>query len=155
VVLEVCYVVLFSSRLYFNVFPVPPIKSKLIGDVLRIGKMRQLRTCFFSLLQRALPIDAPNHPALLGDALRPQKKSAKLNLEIIAAANSDRVAYWPCNLSPLHSKQIQNGGEQFAAFFLFMGTSPIDSALLGGNGNTLKLKTTAKFYSKQTLIATV
>jgi hypothetical protein len=34
---------------------------------------------FFSLLQRALPIDAPNHPALLGDARRGEqkKKSAK------------------------------------------------------------------------------
>jgi hypothetical protein len=29
---------------------------------------------FFSLLQRALPIDAPNHPALLGDARRTEKK---------------------------------------------------------------------------------
>jgi hypothetical protein len=34
----------------------------------QIGKTRQLGTWFFSLLQRALPIDAPNHPALLGDA---------------------------------------------------------------------------------------
>ncbi len=45
--------------------------------------------------------------------------------------------------------QIQN--EQFAAFFLFMGTSPKDCALLGGNGNTLK----SKLDGKQTSIATV
>jgi hypothetical protein len=32
---------------------------------------------FFSFLQRALPIDAPNHPALLGDARGRGKKSAK------------------------------------------------------------------------------
>jgi hypothetical protein len=51
--------------------------------------------------------------------------------------------------------QIQYRGEQFAAFFLFMGTSPKDCALLGGNGNTLKLKTTTKLNSKQTSIATV
>ncbi len=31
-----------------------------------------------------------------------------------------------------------------AAFCLFMGTSPINFGLLGGNGNTLKSKTTAK-----------
>jgi hypothetical protein len=31
----------------------------------------------------------------------------------------------------------------------------LDCALLGGNGNTLKLKTTAKLNSKQTSIATV
>jgi hypothetical protein len=49
---------------------------------------------FFSLFYNA-HIDAPNHPALLGDALRPEKKSAKLNLEVIDAANSDRVAYMP------------------------------------------------------------
>jgi hypothetical protein len=77
------------------------------------------------------------------------------NLEIIDAANSDRVANWPCYLSPLHRKPIQNGGKQFAAFFLFMETSPKYCAVLGGNGNTLKLKTTAKLSSKKTSIATV
>ncbi len=68
---------------------------KLIGH--EIAKSTwQLGTCFFlSFETRILPIDAPNHPALLGDALRPEKKSAKLNLEIIDAANSVRVAYWP------------------------------------------------------------
>jgi hypothetical protein len=49
--------------------------------------------------------------------------------------------------------QIQN--KQVLAFFLFMGTSPKDCALLGGKENTLKLKTTAKLNSKQTSIATV
>ncbi len=47
-----------------------------------------------------------------------QKKICE-NLEIIDAANSDRVANWPCYLSPIHRKQIQNGGKQFAAVFLF------------------------------------
>jgi hypothetical protein len=42
---------------------------------------------FFSLLQHALPINAPNHPASQGDARRTEKKSAKLNFEIIDAAN--------------------------------------------------------------------
>jgi hypothetical protein len=51
--------------------------------------------------------------------------------------------------------KIQIGGEYFAAFFLFMGTLPKDCALLGGNENTLKIKTTAKLNSKQTSIATV
>jgi hypothetical protein len=36
-----------------------------------------------------------------------------------------------------------------------MGTLPKDCALLGGNGNTLKLKTTAKLNSKQTSIVTI
>jgi hypothetical protein len=53
------------------------------------------------------------------------------------------------------TKIIQNGCEQFAAFCLFMGTSPKDCALLGGNGNTLKLEMTTKFKDKQTSIATV
>jgi hypothetical protein len=38
---------------------------------------------FFLFYNRALPIDAPNHPALLGDALRTEKKSAKKNLEFM------------------------------------------------------------------------
>ncbi len=50
---------------------------------------------------------------------------------------------------------IQNGGEQFAAICLFMGTSPKNCGLLGGNRNTLKLKTTAKLKDKRTSIATV
>ncbi len=55
----------------------------------------------------------------------------------------------------LHIKQSQNGGEQFAAFCLFMGTSPKNCALLGRNGKTLILKTSEKLNNKQTSIATV
>jgi hypothetical protein len=51
--------------------------------------------------------------------------------------------------------KIQNGGEQFAAFCLFMGTTPKNYGVLGGFGNTLKLKTTANFKDKRTSIATV
>jgi hypothetical protein len=36
-----------------------------------------------------------------------------------------------------------------------MGTLPKDCVILGGNGNILKIKTTAKLNSKQTSIATV
>jgi hypothetical protein len=36
-----------------------------------------------------------------------------------------------------------------------MGASPKNCGLLGGNGNTLKLKTTAKLKDKRTSIATV
>jgi hypothetical protein len=53
------------------------------------------------------------------------------------------------------TKIIQNGCEHFAAFCLFMRTSPKDCALLGGNGNTLKLEMTTKIKDKQTSIATV
>jgi hypothetical protein len=59
-------------------FRFPPSKSKFIGHVL-MNRQNAVTwyTVFFSLLQRALPIDAPNHPALLGDAGRTEKKSAK------------------------------------------------------------------------------
>jgi hypothetical protein len=61
------------------------------------------------------------------------------------------------NLPPLHRKTLNfyNRGEHFAAFCLFMGTSPKNCGLLGGNGNKLKLKTTAKLKDKRTSIATV
>jgi hypothetical protein len=49
--------------------------------------------------------------------------------------------------------KIQNGGEQYSAFCLFMGTSPKNCGLLGRNGNTLKLKMTAKLKDKRTSIA--
>ncbi len=84
------------------------------------------------------------------------------------ASNPYRVAYWRkvhCCVNILAQKypsldvdflnKIQNRGEQFAAFCLFIGTSPKNCGLLGGNGNTLKSKTTAKFQDKRTLIASV
>ncbi len=119
------------------------------------GKMRQLGTWFFSLLQCALPIDA-----------------LKLNTSCVSrrcSANRKKIRklkfwnYWTACLLAFLSlfiiqKKIQNRDEQFAAFFLFVGTSPKDCTLLGrngNNGNTLKLKTTAKLNCKHTSIATV
>jgi hypothetical protein len=66
----------------------------------------------------SLSIDAPNHPVCLGDALRTETKIREIKFRIIDAANFDRVVYWPYHPSPLHKKQIQNGGELFPAFFL-------------------------------------
>jgi hypothetical protein len=37
-------------------------------------------------------------------------------LEVIDAANSDRVAYMPWYLSPLHSKQTQTEANNFLRF---------------------------------------
>jgi hypothetical protein len=84
------------------------------------------------------------------------------------AAKSYQGAYWRkvhCCVNILAQEypsldidflnKIQNGGEQFAAFCLFMGTSPKNCGLLGGKGNTLKLKVTAKLKDKRTSIATV
>ena len=72
-----------------------------------------------------------------------QKKICEV-LEIIDAANSDRVANWPCYLSPLHRKQIKIGGEYFAAFFLFMETSPKDCALFGVKRKNIEIKDGSK-----------
>jgi hypothetical protein len=47
------------------------------------------------------------------------------------------------------------GDEQFAAFCLFVRTSPIDFALLGRKRKYIKSKTTAKLQGKQTSIAEV
>jgi hypothetical protein len=68
-VIEVCFSFNFPVVFYFNLFPVPPSKAKSIGDVLT--NRQNAATCylfFFSILQRALPIDVPNRPALLGNA---------------------------------------------------------------------------------------
>ncbi len=53
------------------------------------------------------------------------------------------------------TKNIQNVGKKFAAFCLFIGTSPKNCGLLDGSGNTLKLKTTAKLKDKRTWIPKV
>jgi hypothetical protein len=72
------FVVLFSCRLHFNVFPFPPSNPKLIGNVLmNRNSAAPWYIIFFLFLQRELPIDAPIHPALLGDARLTEKKSAK------------------------------------------------------------------------------
>ncbi len=74
VAIEVCLsfnLVVISN---FNVFPFPPSKQKLIGDVPMNRQNAAVRRIFFSLLYRALPIDAPNHPASLGDERQTEKK---------------------------------------------------------------------------------
>jgi hypothetical protein len=61
VVIEVCLsfnLVVISN---FNVFPFPPSKPKLIGDV-PMNRQNVAAGCIF------FSIDALNHPASLGDA---------------------------------------------------------------------------------------
>jgi hypothetical protein len=52
-------------------------------------------------------------------------------------------------------KEKEKNYVKVAPFCLFIRTSPINFDLLGGNGNTLKLKSTKKLKDKQTSIATV
>ncbi len=142
IVIEVCFSFNFPVVFYFNLFPVPPSIAKSIGDVLTTNG--QLVTCFFlSILQRALPIDASNRPALLGNARWTGKNYRRSKLR-------------PCCLlaqgaSPIIQKKNSNRSRIIWCVFPIHG----DIALLGGNGNTLKIKTTAKLNSKQTSIATV
>ncbi len=66
-------------------------------------RTRQLGTCFLSLLQHALPIDAPNHPELLGNCWRSKFGPSCLGLAIslhctenkfkTEASNSLRFSY--------------------------------------------------------------
>ncbi len=75
VAIEVCLSFSLAVISNFNVFPFPPSKPKLIGDVpMNRQNAAARRKFFFSLLYRALPIDAPNHPASLGDARQTEKK---------------------------------------------------------------------------------
>jgi hypothetical protein len=90
-VIEVCFSFNFAVGFDFNLFPVPPSKAKSIGDVFTKGKTRQLATWFF--LQRALPIDAPNHHALRGDARGTEKKIREIKFE-----NYRRNKFRPCCL---------------------------------------------------------
>ncbi len=52
-------------------------------------------------------------------------------------------------------KKKKNGSEHFAAFCLFRVALHKNCALLGGNGNTLKLEMTTKLKDKHNSIATV
>ncbi len=90
-----------------------------------------------------------------------RKKSAKLNLKIIGAAK-----FGPCcllaqgaSLSPSITQKTNSNQRRIICcvfpIHVFMGTLPKDFALLGGHGNMLKIKTTAKLNSKQTSIARV
>ncbi len=76
--IDVLFSLNFAVVFDFNVFPFAPSKPKLIGDVpMNRQNAAARRILFSSLLYRALLIDAPNDPASLGDARRPEKKSAK------------------------------------------------------------------------------
>ena len=72
--IDVLFSLNFAVVFDFNVFPFPPSKQKLIGDVPMNRQNAAVRRIFFSLLYRALPIDAPNHPASLGDERQTEKK---------------------------------------------------------------------------------
>ncbi len=71
--IEVRFSINFAVVFDFNVYPFPPSKPKLIGDV-PMNRQNAAVHIFFSLLYPAVPIDATNHPASLGDARRPEKK---------------------------------------------------------------------------------
>jgi hypothetical protein len=68
-------------------------------------------------------------------------------------SQSSSLSLSPCITQA--TKLIQKGDKQFDAFCLFIGTLPKNCALLGGNGNTLKLKTATKVKIKLKSIATV
>jgi len=116
-----------------------------------------------SLLQPLTPIDVPNHLALLGNALQteeknPRNKISKLMTQRIRSASAIGAMCIDTSMYFFHFSfylSVSLLGEQFAAFCLFMGTSSKNCGLLGENGNTLKIKTTAKLKDKRTSIATV
>jgi hypothetical protein len=45
--IDVCFSLNFAVVFDFNLFPVPPIKTKSLAMSSQIGKTRQLGTCFF------------------------------------------------------------------------------------------------------------
>jgi hypothetical protein len=88
-----------------------------------------------------------------------KKKSAKLNLKIIDAANSDSVLLIGArsiSVSLLYTEnEFKSEANNLLRFSYSWGHHPKVFALLGGQESTLKLKTTAKLRSKQTSIPTV
>ncbi len=60
---------LISVLFDFNLFLLLPSKAQFIGNDLMNRQNAAFGSTVFFLLQRALPIDAPNHLALVGDVL--------------------------------------------------------------------------------------
>ncbi len=136
-VIEVCLSFNFPVVFYFNLFPVPPSKAK------SIGKMRQLVTCFFLFYNAHCLLT--HRIVLRYQAMRGEQEK-----------NYRRSKFRPCCLlaqgaSPITQKTNENRSRIILCVFPIHG----GIALLGGNGNTLKIKTTTKVNSKQTSIATV
>jgi hypothetical protein len=169
--IEVRFSINFAVVFDFNVFPFPPSKPKLIGDVpMNRQNAAAQRIFFFSLLYRAVPIDATNRPAPLGDARRPEKKSLEIKFEnyrrcifgphyLLAQGYIVASINWRSGSMPILSSSADlfhsPWRQQFAAFCLFVRTLPIDFALLGRKRKYIKIKTTAKFKAKRTSIATI
>ncbi len=73
--IDVLFSVNFAVVFDFIYFRFRPSKAKWIGNGLPNRQKAAIRSMvFFSSLYRALPIDAANHPASLGDARRTEKK---------------------------------------------------------------------------------
>jgi hypothetical protein len=95
--------------------------SSLILIYFRFRQVKQNDKAMSSWLGN---FDAPNHPALVGDAQRTEGKKSRNKISKLS----------PISLSlsiTQKTKIIQKRCVQFAAFCPFMGTSPKNCALLG------------------------
>jgi hypothetical protein len=74
------FVFLFNFAVVFDfkLFPVPASKAKSIGNVITNRQNAATWYLFFSILQYALLIDAPNHPALRCAVNRKKIREIKL-----------------------------------------------------------------------------
>jgi hypothetical protein len=116
----------FWCRLLFRVFPFPPSKAKLIGDV----PMNK---------QNSIPQIYPFPPL-----------SISLHLSISLAISITR------QITPNENdSRRENVANNSLCFCLFMGTLPFNLASLGVNGNFHRTKINGKIKDKRTSIDTV
>ena len=161
----------FSCCLYSNVFPYPPIKPKLSGDVPMNRQNAAARRIFFFLFCNVHCLLTHRiilrHQAMRGEQRKknPRNKIWKLQtLQIwtplpIGAGCIIASIYCRSTSIPILSSSADFfhslWRQQFAAFCLFVRTLPIDFALLGRKRKYIKSKMTAKLREKRASIATI
>ncbi len=138
--IDVLFSVNFAVVFDFMYFRFRPSKAKWIGNSLPNRRSAAIRSMFFFSLYRALPIDAPNHPAPLGAARR-----TEIKIREIKFGNYRRCKFGPHYLLAQQASLRQYIGAAqvypslilqqiswalFAAFCLFGKTLPIEFALL-------------------------
>jgi hypothetical protein len=156
--IEDCFFFNFAVVFDFNLFSFPPSKAKLIGDVLRNRQNAATWYLFFFSFTTRIAYCRTKSSCVTRRCAVNRKKIREIKFENYRCSKFGScclLAARCISISLQHTESKFKSFKNLLRFFLFMGTLVKDCALLGGNGNTLKIKTTAKLNSKQTSLATI
>jgi hypothetical protein len=151
--IDVLFSLNFSVAFDFMCFRFRPRKAKSIGNVLT-NRQNAANCCFhrewkksaeklrIGILVLRQYIHATMHPAPIGNGVQ---ICSVYNFQIlfrgffyVRRTSPNDAGWFGTSIGSARYKREKKNMRPAAAFSLFMGTSPINFGLLGGNGNTFK-----------------